>query len=85
MGSRISDMRLISTGEPLEADKKYTVGGWASVNENVEGPAIYDLMEKHITEKKGGEDAGPVHCHRENVGRQGFHIHIKECIVTFIW
>ena len=52
IGSRISDMRLISTGEPLDADKKYTVGGWASVNQNVEGPAIYDLMEKHITEKK---------------------------------
>jgi sulfur-oxidizing protein SoxB len=52
MGGRISDMRLISTGEPLEADKKYVVGGWASVNENVEGPAIYDLMEKHITAKQ---------------------------------
>ncbi|WP_108881867.1 thiosulfohydrolase SoxB [Anderseniella sp. Alg231-50] len=52
MGGRISDMRLMSTGEPLEADKKYVVGGWASVNENVEGPAIYDLMEKHITSKQ---------------------------------
>jgi sulfur-oxidizing protein SoxB len=52
MGGRISDMRLMSTGEPLEADKKYVVGGWASVNENVEGPAIYDLMEKHITAKQ---------------------------------
>jgi sulfur-oxidizing protein SoxB len=52
MGSRISEMRLTSTGELLEADKNYVVGGWASVNENVEGPAIYDLMEKHITEKK---------------------------------
>jgi sulfur-oxidizing protein SoxB len=52
MGGRISDMRLISTGEPLEADKKYVVGGWASVNENVEGPAIYDLMENHITAKQ---------------------------------
>jgi len=52
MGGRISDMRLMSTGEPLEADKKYVVGGWASVNENVEGPAIYDLMEKHITQKQ---------------------------------
>ncbi|MGB5214969.1 MAG: 5'-nucleotidase, partial [Anderseniella sp.] len=52
MGGRISDMRLISTGEPLEADKKYVVGGWASVNENVEGPAIYDLMEKHISAKQ---------------------------------
>jgi sulfur-oxidizing protein SoxB len=52
MGGRITDMRLMSTGEPLEADKKYVVGGWASVNENVEGPAIYDLMEKHITGKQ---------------------------------
>lgn len=52
MGGRISDMRLMSTGEPLEADRKYVVGGWASINENVEGPAIYDLMEKHITEKQ---------------------------------
>lgn len=52
IGGRISDMRLMSTGEPLEADKKYVVGGWASVNENVEGPAIYDLMEKHITAKQ---------------------------------
>ena len=45
-------MRLMATGEPLEADKKYVVGGWASVNENVEGPAIYDLMEKHIMQKQ---------------------------------
>jgi sulfur-oxidizing protein SoxB len=52
MGSRISDMRLTGTGEPLEADKTYTVGGWASVNEGVEGPAIYDLMENYITKKK---------------------------------
>ncbi len=52
MGARISDMRLMSTGAPLEADKKYVVGGWASINENVEGPAIYDLMEKHIMQKQ---------------------------------
>ncbi|MGB7205915.1 MAG: thiosulfohydrolase SoxB [Anderseniella sp.] len=52
IGSRISDMRLTSTNELLEADKKYTVGGWASINENVEGPAIYDLMEKFISDKK---------------------------------
>jgi sulfur-oxidizing protein SoxB len=52
MGSRISEMRLTSTGEPIEADKSYTVGGWASVNEGVEGPAIYDLMEDYITKKQ---------------------------------
>jgi sulfur-oxidizing protein SoxB len=50
MGGRISDMKL-ANGEPIEADKTYTVGGWASVNESVEGPAIYDLMEKYITAK----------------------------------
>jgi sulfur-oxidizing protein SoxB len=52
IGSRISDMRLTATGELLEADKKYVVGGWASVNENVEGPPIYDLMETYITNEK---------------------------------
>ncbi len=50
IGGRISDLRL-TNGDPIEADKSYTVGGWASVNENVEGPAIYDLVEKYITAK----------------------------------
>jgi sulfur-oxidizing protein SoxB len=51
MGNRISEMRLTGSGEPIEADKTYVVGGWASVNEGVEGPAIYDLMENYITKK----------------------------------
>jgi sulfur-oxidizing protein SoxB len=51
MGNRISEMRLTGSGEPIEADKTYVVGGWASVNEGVEGPAIYDLMEDYITKK----------------------------------
>ena len=44
MGSRISDMTLLSTGEPINPSTNYVVAGWASVNEGVEGPAIYDLM-----------------------------------------
>jgi len=51
MGERITDMRLTGSGDPIEAGKSYTVGGWASVNEGVEGPAIYDLMEDYITKK----------------------------------
>lgn len=51
MGSRISDMTLLSTGESIDASKSYVVAGWASVNEDVEGPAIYDLMEEYISEK----------------------------------
>ncbi|MDC1117555.1 thiosulfohydrolase SoxB [Alphaproteobacteria bacterium] len=52
MGNRISDLTMTKTGEKLDADRKYVVGGWASVNENVDGPAIYDLMEGYISWKK---------------------------------
>ena len=51
MGSRISEMVLTRTGTPIEAEKSYTVGGWASVNPDTEGPAIYDLLEGYITGK----------------------------------
>ena len=51
IGSRISNMTLLRTGEPIEANKSYAVGGWASVNESTEGPPIYDLMEAHISSK----------------------------------
>lgn len=49
MGSRISNMTDLSTGEAVDPAKSYVVAGWASVNENVEGPAVYDLMEKYIS------------------------------------
>ena len=51
MGSRISDMILLKTGEPIDPNKNYVVAGWASVNEGVEGPAIYDLMESYIKDR----------------------------------
>ena len=49
MGSRISNMTDLSTGEAVEASKTYVVAGWASVNEGVEGPAVYDLMENYLS------------------------------------
>jgi len=52
MGSRIGDMTLLATGEPIDPGRNYIVAGWASVNEDVEGPAIYDLMESYITGKE---------------------------------
>ena len=51
-GKSGKDLTMTKTGEKLDADRKYVVGGWASVNENVEGPAIYDLMEGYISRKK---------------------------------
>ena len=52
IGKRISGMTLLKTGAPIDPARKYVVAGWASVNQNTEGPAIYDLMEKYITDKK---------------------------------
>lgn len=52
MGSRISDMRLIETGEPIDATKTYSVAGWASVNEGTEGPPIWDVVNGYIEDKK---------------------------------
>ena len=52
MGSRISDMKLIATGEPIDPTKSYTVAGWASVNEGTEGPPIWDVVSDYISAKK---------------------------------
>ncbi|WP_397544592.1 thiosulfohydrolase SoxB [Roseovarius salis] len=47
-GERISDMTLLSTGEPIDPARNYVVAGWASVNEGTEGPPIWDVVESHI-------------------------------------
>jgi len=51
MGSRISDMVLLKTGEKIDPNRNYVVAGWASVNEGVEGPPIYDLMETYLAKQ----------------------------------
>ncbi|MCW5735711.1 MAG: thiosulfohydrolase SoxB [Enhydrobacter sp.] len=51
-GQRISDMVLLRTSENIDAGRKYTVSGWASVNEGTEGPAVYDLVSKHVERQK---------------------------------
>ena len=48
MGSRISDLTLLKTGEAIDPAKNYVVAGWASVNEGTEGPQIWDVVENHI-------------------------------------
>lgn len=52
LGHRISDMVLNRTNEPIDPDRSYVVAGWASINEHVEGPAIYDLVENYISKKE---------------------------------
>jgi len=48
IGSRISELTLLKTGEKLDPAKTYVVAGWASVNQGTEGPQIWDVVENHI-------------------------------------
>ena len=52
IGSRISNMTLLKTGEPIDAARNYVVGGWASVNPETKGPAIYDLVSDYLRKSK---------------------------------
>lgn len=48
MGSRISQLTHLKSGRPIDAAKTYSVAGWASVNENTEGPPIWDVVSAHV-------------------------------------
>jgi sulfur-oxidizing protein SoxB len=50
-GQRISNLRLKRNGEAIEASRDYIVAGWASINEGVEGPPIWDLVFRHLAKE----------------------------------
>ena len=52
MGARVSEMTLLSTGEKIDPSKSYVVAGWASVNEETEGPPIWDVVEAYVRRQK---------------------------------
>jgi sulfur-oxidizing protein SoxB len=52
MGRRIGDLKLMRTGQALEADKDYTVSGWASVNQGTEGPPIWDVVTQYVLRRQ---------------------------------
>lgn len=51
-GQRISDMRLVKTGAPIDPSKEYQVAGWASVNEGTEGPPIWEVISNYLTRQR---------------------------------
>ena len=57
-GERITEMTMLKSGEKVDPAKSYTVAGWASVNEDTEGPAIWDLVESWIR-KQGSVTVDP--------------------------
>jgi sulfur-oxidizing protein SoxB len=52
IGQRISAMTHLKSGQPIDPGKSYVVAGWASVNEDTEGPPIYDVVARHIERHK---------------------------------
>jgi sulfur-oxidizing protein SoxB len=52
MGSRISALTNLKSGQPIDAARDYAVAGWASVNEGTEGPPAWELVEKYVARKK---------------------------------
>jgi len=50
MGSRIGDMRL--GGEPIDADRRYKVAGWAPVAEGAKGEPIWDVISAYLRDRK---------------------------------
>lgn len=51
-GQRISDMVLLRTGQKIDPAKNYRVSGWASVNEGMQGPAVYDVVASYIQRRQ---------------------------------
>jgi sulfur-oxidizing protein SoxB len=50
MGARIQDMRI--KGEPIQADKRYKVAGWAPVAEGARGEPVWEVVETWMKSKK---------------------------------
>jgi len=50
MGSRISDLRL--KNQPIDADKRYKVAGWAPVAEGASGEPVWDVVERFLRDRK---------------------------------
>jgi sulfur-oxidizing protein SoxB len=48
IGHRISQLRLLRTGAPIDPGRDYVVAGWGSVNEGTQGPPIWDVVANHI-------------------------------------
>ena len=51
MGGRVSDMTL-DDGTKVEADKKYTVAGWATVGSKSPGAPIWEVVAEHLRAQK---------------------------------
>ena len=50
-GQRISDLRL-NNGEKLMPDKRYSVSGWATVNNQSSGPPVWEQVRVYLADRQ---------------------------------
>jgi sulfur-oxidizing protein SoxB len=48
MGSRISAMTDLKSGKPIDATTRYIVAGWASINQDTQGPPIWEVISQYV-------------------------------------
>jgi S-sulfosulfanyl-L-cysteine sulfohydrolase len=48
IGQRIGDLIHLKSGRPLEATRRYSVAGWASVTPGTQGPPVWDVVFRHL-------------------------------------
>jgi S-sulfosulfanyl-L-cysteine sulfohydrolase len=52
IGQRITEMSLLKSGAAIDASKDYVVAGWASINQDTQGPPIWDVVSSYLTKQK---------------------------------
>jgi sulfur-oxidizing protein SoxB len=52
IGQRVTDMTFLKSGKPVDAAGNYVVAGWGSVNQGVEGPPAWEVLQNHIVALK---------------------------------
>jgi sulfur-oxidizing protein SoxB len=52
IGSRISGMTLLKTGQPIDPAREYTVAGWGSINEGTQGPPAWEVVGNYLKRQK---------------------------------
>jgi S-sulfosulfanyl-L-cysteine sulfohydrolase len=51
-GKRITNITMTKTGKPMEANKKYKVAGWSTVNSVSTGAPVWEVTEQYLANLK---------------------------------
>jgi sulfur-oxidizing protein SoxB len=52
IGRRISSLHLVGSGAAIDAGKEYVVAGWGSINENTEGPPVWEPLAAYLKDRQ---------------------------------